>query len=84
MSLFNTKFFRREAKFSLTELDRTKQYPEGDLDLYVKSFHERAIDCRDLVDEEVLINICLYGMLEEYRIFLENLSFLFYKNDGSS
>lgn len=27
------------------------------------------------VEEEVLINVCPHGMLEEYRIFLENLFF---------
>lgn len=46
-----------------------------DLDLYVKRFHNKALDCINLVDEEVLVNVCLHGMNEEYRVFLENLTF---------
>lgn len=34
-----------------------------------------ATDYCDPVDEEVLVNVCLYGMLEEYHIFLGNLPF---------
>lgn len=33
------------------------------------------MDCCNPVDEEVFVNICLQGMLEECCIFLENLSF---------
>lgn len=29
----------------------------------------------DLVEERVLVEVCLHGMLKEFRIFLENLSF---------
>lgn len=28
----------------------------------------------DRVSEEMLVSVCLHGMIEEYRIFLENLS----------
>lgn len=27
------------------------------------------------MNEEVLVNVCLHDMIEEYRIFLENMSF---------
>lgn len=36
-------------------------------------FYERPLECCDLLDEEVLVNGCLRDMIEEYRIFLENL-----------
>lgn len=41
----------------------------------MRRFHEKALDCCDLVDEQVLVKICLHDMAEEYIIFLENLSF---------
>lgn len=44
--------------------------------MHVKEFHKKVLGCCDLVTEEVLIDVCLHGMMEEYRIFLESL-FLF-------
>lgn len=75
VAAFNTKFFFTEAKYTLAELGRSRQYAAKDLDLYVKRFHDRALDCVDPVDEEVLVNVCLHGMNDEYRVFLENLTF---------
>lgn len=72
---FNTKFFFAEAKYTLVELGRTRQYAGEGLDLYVKRFHDKALDCVDRVDEEVLVNVCLHGMNDEYLVFLENLTF---------
>lgn len=60
----------------MTELSRTRQYVGEDLDLYVKMFHDKALACVDLVDEEVLANVCLHDMNHEYRIFLENFRLL--------
>lgn len=45
-----------------------------DLDLYVQTLHERAMDCSDPFDGEVLLNVCLHRILEEFRVLLENLS----------
>lgn len=75
MYLFNTKFFCTEAKFSIVELERMRQHPGQDMDIYMRRFHERAIDCCDPAAEEILVDICLRGMMEEYHKFLENLSF---------
>lgn len=75
MSLFNTKFFGAEAKFSPVELGRTREYLVEDLDLYMRRFHERAIICYDPVAEEALFDVCLHGVIQEYHVFLENLSF---------
>lgn len=67
---------------SLTQSRR--QRLEGDLDMYVKRFHEKALDYYDPVAKEVLVNVCLHGVFEEYRIFLENLSFsYFFQVNGS-
>lgn len=70
-----TKFFCAEVKFSFVELDRTRQHPDDDLDMYLRRFHERALKCYDLVSEEVLVNVCLRGMLEKtnWRISLRTL-----------
>lgn len=38
-------------------------------------FHKKALDCCDSLDEGLVVNVCFHGMAEEYRIFLENLSF---------
>lgn len=54
------------------------QYVEKDLDVYMKRFHEKALDCRDQVIEDVKIDVCQYGVIKDYRIYLENLYFLFF------
>lgn len=45
------------------------------MDLYVRRFHEIAFDRCNAVDEETLIDIYLHGMTNEYRVYLENLTF---------
>lgn len=80
VATFNTKFFFTEAKYTLAELGCTLQYACQDLDLYVKRFHDKALDCVDLVDEEVLVNICLHGMNDKYSIFLEHVKFSSFSN----
>lgn len=65
--LFNTKFFQAEATFTFVKLDKTHKYPMEDLDMYVKKFQEKALDCCDPL-EEVLINVCLHDIMEEYTI----------------
>lgn len=72
--MFNTKFFHVQAKFCFAELDRARQLGK-DLHIYVRRFYEKALDCCDLVEEEKPVNVCLHGMMEVYKIFLENLSF---------
>lgn len=41
-----------EAKFILSK----------DQNIYLRRFHEKAMDCCDSVEEEVLVNVYLYGM----------------------
>lgn len=43
----------------------------------MKRFHKKALDCRDPVAEDMLVEVCLQGMIENYMIFSENLSFPF-------
>lgn len=42
----------------------------------MKRFPENTLDCNNVVDEETLVDICLHGMANEYRVYLENLTFL--------
>lgn len=66
VSLFNTKFFC--ARLNLAKLGRTRQHPGEDLDVYVRRFHQRALDyCDPMVG--VLNDVCLRGMMEEHIIF---------------
>lgn len=64
-----------EAKFTLAELGLTRHYLGENLDVCVRRLHEKDMDCCDPMEKEVLLNMCLHGMAEEYRIFLENQSF---------
>lgn len=73
VSTFNTNPFCEEAIFSLAELGGTRS--GEDLDLYVRRFHEKALDSCEPVDEEVLLIFCLHDMVDEYCVLLENLSF---------
>lgn len=67
VTLINAKSFCGEAKFTLAELGRTRQYLGGNLYVYVKRFCERTLDCSDAIDEETLIDVCLHDMIIEYR-----------------
>lgn len=80
VATFKTKFFFAEAKYTLAELGRTRQYVGEDLDLYVKRFHDKALDCVDPVDEKVLVSVCLHGINDEYKFFFENLTFSSFPN----
>lgn len=49
--------------------------PSEDLDAYVKRFHERALACCFSMAKNVLVDVYLCAILEEYRVHLETLSF---------
>lgn len=57
--LSNAKLFYVKAKFSLPELGRIRECSGEDLDTYLKIFHDKALDCCDPVEEE-LVNVCLF------------------------
>lgn len=63
-------------KLSFPLLSSAKRDSLGkDLDMFLKRFNKRALHCCDPMDKEVLVNVCLHGMMEKYIIFLGNLSF---------
>lgn len=57
VSAFNTKFLCAEAKYTLAQLGCTRKYPGKDLDLQIKRFDDKALDCSDPVNEEVLVGV---------------------------
>lgn len=75
VSLFNSKFFCADAKFSLFQTQPHTSAPRGSLGhLCEKIPWQNSLLC-DLVEEMMLVDVCLHGMTEEYCIFVENLSF---------
>lgn len=66
----NAKLVCFEAKFTLVELGKLRQYSWEDLDAYMKRFHKKTLNCDNLVAEDVLVNVCLEGMIEDYWIYL--------------
>lgn len=48
------------------------------LNVYLRRFHESALDCCNPVSENMPVRFYLHDMTEEYRVPLENLSFPFF------
>lgn len=69
-----------EARFTLAELDRNRQYSNEDLDDYMRRFRKNALDYCSFVSEKMLVDVYLHGMTKEYRVFLENLCFPCFAN----
>lgn len=64
VSLLKQKFFSIGA-----ELRRMRWHPRENQDIYVRRFHENALDCYDQVAKQMLVDIHLHSMMEEYWIF---------------
>lgn len=45
------------------------------MNAYVTKFNEKELDSYNPVAKNILVDICLHGMIEDYRIYLKNLSF---------
>lgn len=64
-----------EAKFKLTEITRKCQYPGEDLNVYVKRFYEKALDCYDLICRRHSGGCSLCSIVKGYQVYVENLTF---------
>lgn len=53
-----------------------------DLNAYERRFYGRALHCCDPVIEDVLIDVCLHGTLEYFRVRLQNLYLLPFATNG--
>ena len=70
------KFFTLDEKLALSVMRQERQRIfEGLLD-YIQRFKDLSLICYNLVEEERLVDICIVGMLYEYRLYLENLQIL--------
>ena len=73
-SMFHAKFFSVEEKVTTVSLSREVQGDNENLVKYVDRFRDRAMECHDNTSEENLVQLCIHGMLRDYRIHLINLS----------
>lgn len=73
VSLFNTKFFCADAKLTLVQLGRTHQYPK-----YGRIHEAFPWESPRLLQSSSWgcpVDVCSHSIIEEYSIYLENLSF---------
>lgn len=64
----------------MLEHSQMNQYPGVDLDVYVKRFNEKALDGYDPVAKDVLVDIFLHKMIEDYQIYPETCLSLLYQD----
>ena len=70
---FLKKFFALEEKLTLSDLQHEKQRVSEGLLEYIRRFKDLSLLCYDPVEMEKLVDVCIAGMLYEYRPYLENL-----------
>ena len=70
---FMKTFFALEDKLTLSDLQQEKQRVSKRLLEYICRFRDLSLLCYDSVEEERLVDVCISGMLYEYRPYLENL-----------
>ena len=70
---FMKRFFTLDEKLTLSNLQQERQRVFEELLDYIRRFRDLSLICYDLVEEERLVDICIVGMLYEYRPYLENL-----------
>ena len=67
VAAFGTKFFIAKHKLGITDLADDPQRKNEPLVEYVTRFKERAFDCKEMVFETSLINICIKGTQTKIR-----------------
>ena len=70
---FMKKFFTLEEKLTLLDLQHEKQRVFEGLLEYIRRFQDLSLLCYNPVEEERLVDVCIAGMLYEYRPYLKNL-----------
>lgn len=63
LSYCSTPNFCPKMNFTLAEPGRTRQHPSEDLDSYVKRYHEKALDFRVPMVEDVLVDVSFHGII---------------------
>ena len=67
------KFFALEERLTLLDLQHEKQRVFEALLEYIRRFRDLFLLCYNPVEDERLVDVCIAGMLYEYRPYLENL-----------
>lgn len=62
----------------MAKLSLRCQYLGKEMDAYMNRFHEKALYCCNPVAEDLVVEVCVHGMIEDCRIYLENLSFSYF------
>ena len=69
---FCGKFFTMESRIDASDLFSLRQEYNKMLEDYVQRFREKTLECRDTISEKNMIRACMNGMMDEYRIYIEN------------
>lgn len=72
VNLFYTKFFQVIEKITSLNLVNEKQKLTEDIIDFIKRFQDKAVQCHEPVPEKRLVEICLLGMIKEYKKHLIN------------
>ena len=72
MGQFGGKFFTMESQINANDLYSLRQGSNEKLEEYVQRFREKTLECQDTISEKNMIRACMNGMLDEYRIYIEN------------
>jgi len=70
---FMKKFSALDEKLTLSDLQQERQRISKGLLDYIRRFRDLSLICYDLVEVEILVDICIAGMLYGYCPYLENL-----------
>jgi hypothetical protein len=73
---FIKKFFAVDDRVTLANLEREKQRLGEKLLDYIRRFRDISLSCHDAIEEVQLVDLCIAGMLYEYKPYLENLQIM--------
>ena len=77
---FCEKFSYAEERFTSLHLKRVVQCHDKDVLIYVKRFREKAIEIQDSVTEKQIAEICIEGMLLQYKMHVVNHKFEYFSS----
>lgn len=67
---FMKKFFALDEKLTLSDLQQERQRVSKGLLDCIRRFRDLSLICYDPIEKERLVDICIVGMLYEYRPYL--------------
>ncbi|CAL2239048.1 unnamed protein product [Prunus armeniaca] len=73
VSLMPWDHMLHEERVTTTQLNNIRQKHGEDPVDFVHRFRDLVLDCYDEKDEEALVEICISNIMEDYRVYLENI-----------